>query len=87
MRSRHDDDFIRYLISGMDSKMQAQLSYMYSRGCMTDEYNQRQEMEQMKKEIADDVLSRISATVDVTEVVQEIEGLRRELDKLYGMFA
>lgn len=83
----HDDDFFRYLISGMDSKMQANLSLMYSRGKFFDEYSHSQEMEQMKKEIAEDVLSRISATVDVTEVIQEIEGLRREMDKLYGMFA
>ncbi|MPL90662.1 hypothetical protein SDC9_36716 [bioreactor metagenome] len=87
MRSRHEDNFFRYFISGMDSKMQAQLSLMYTRWHMMDEYYHRQEMEQMKKEIAEDVLSRISATVDVTEVIQEIEGLRQELDKLYGMFA
>lgn len=87
MKNRRNDDFFRYLISGMDSKMQGQLNYMYTHAHMLDEYFHRQEMEQMKKEIADDVISRISATVDVTEVIQEIDGLRRELDKLYGMFA
>ncbi len=87
MRSRKDDDFFGYLISGMDREMQAQLRLMYTHRRMMDAHNHRQEMEQMKKEIAEDVLSRISATVDVTEVIQEIEGLRREMDKLYGMFA
>ena len=39
-------------------------------------------MEQMKKEIADDVLSRITATVDVSEIIMQIEELRRAIDSL-----
>jgi hypothetical protein len=35
-----------------------------------------------KKEIADDVLSRISATVDVSEIIEQIEELRRLIDSL-----
>jgi hypothetical protein len=38
----------------------------------------------LKKEIEDNVLSRISATVDVSEVVDEIEELRDLIDSLGG---
>lgn len=49
---------------------------------MNDEYKRKNEMERMKKEIADDVLSRITATVDVSEIVAQIEDLQKALDKL-----
>jgi len=55
---------------------------MYARSCAYDELNRKREMEQMKKEIADDVLSRISATVDVSEIIEQIEELRRLIDSL-----
>jgi len=55
---------------------------MYARSCAYDELNRKREMEQMKKEIADDVLSRISATVDVSEIIDQIEELRRLIDDL-----
>ena len=57
---------------------------MYTRSCIIDEYNHKREMEQLKKEIEDNVLSRISATVDVSEVVDEIEELRDLIDSLGG---
>lgn len=55
---------------------------MYARSCAYDELNRKREMEQMKKEIAADVLSRISATVDVSEIIEQIEELRRAIDSL-----
>ena len=71
-----------YLISGFEKSMQATLNMMYARSNMIDEENHRREMEQMKKEIADDIMSRISATVDVSEIIDEIEELRRLIDSL-----
>ena len=58
------NDFFSYLIQGMDSKMQAQLNYLYSHTRIMDEINHRREMEQMKQEITEDVLSRISIRLD-----------------------
>lgn len=55
---------------------------MYTHSQMLNELNHKREMEQMKKEIADDVLSRISATVDVSEIIEQIEELRRAIDSL-----
>ena len=71
-----------YLISGFEKSMQATLNMMYARSNMIDEENHRREMEQMKKEIADDIMSRISATVDVSEIIDEIEEVRRLIDSL-----
>lgn len=71
-----------YLISGMDKAMQAALWSMYNNSNHIDDFNHRQEMEEMKKEIADDVLSRLSATVDVSEIVDAIAELRKLIDDL-----
>jgi hypothetical protein len=71
-----------YLISGFDNKMQMTLKQMYVQSAVLDEATHRREMEEMKKEIADDVLSRITATVDVTEIIEQIEELRRMIEEL-----
>ena len=55
---------------------------MYTRSCMLDEYNRKREMEKMKKEIADYVISHISATADISEVVEAIDELRNLIDGL-----
>ena len=62
--------------------MQATLNAMYAKSNMIDEENHHREMEQMKKEIADDVISRISATVDVSEIFDAIDRLN---DKINGL--
>ena len=82
MKNRQKDFMFNYLISGFEKSMQATLNLMYTRSQMIDEYNHKREMEQMKKEIADDVLSRIYATVDVSEIIEQIEELRRAIDSL-----
>ena len=55
---------------------------MYLNSCNIDEANRRQEMEQMKEEIVQDVLSRISATVDVSEIFDAIDGLNEKIESL-----
>ena len=70
------------LISGMDKAMQATLNMMYHNSMMIDEMNHRREMEQMKEEIVQEVLSRISATVDVTEIFDAIDGLNEKIESL-----
>lgn len=71
-----------YLIKGMEQDMQATLKLMYLDSCNIDEANHRREMEQMKEEITQDVLSRISATVDVSEIFDAIDGLNEKLESL-----
>lgn len=77
MSNRHND-FFTYLIQGTDSKMQAQLNYLYSHARTMDEINHHREMEQMKKEITEDVLSRISIRL-------EDEALKQLKDLLNGL--
>ena len=71
-----------YFIKGMEQDMQATLKMMYLNSCNIDEANHRREMEQMKEEITQDVLSRISATVDVSEIFDAIDGLNEKIESL-----
>lgn len=77
-----NDDFFRYFISGMDSKMQADLSYRFAHNKLLAKEEHRREMEQMKKEIVADILANLSLTVDITDVLRQIEELRRAIDSL-----
>lgn len=45
-----------------------------------------QERERLIEDITERVLSRISVTVDASDIIEEIADLRRELERLYGMF-
>lgn len=82
MRNIQKDCMFDYFIQGMDEKMQTTLNMMYHNSCMIDEENHRREMEQMKEEIVQEVLSRISATVDVTEIFDAIDGLNEKIESL-----
>ena len=82
MRNAQKDWMFQSLISGLDKSMQATLNLMYHNSMMIDEENRRREMEQMKEEIVQEVLSRISATVDVTEIFDAIDGLNEKIESL-----
>lgn len=82
MRNIQKDCVFDYFIQGMDEKMQTTLNMMYHNSMMIDEMNHRLEMEQMKEEIVQEVLSRISATVDVTEIFDAIDGLNEKIESL-----
>lgn len=79
---QHDDNLFYHFIRGMDSKMQAELSYMYAHNKLIAQAEHRREMEQMKREIEADIMSRLSATVDVQEILDQIEELRRAIEAL-----
>ena len=55
---------------------------MYAREKALEFANQQREREKLVKDVADEVLSRISATVDVTDILDEIEEIQKALDKL-----
>ncbi len=82
MRNTQKDWLFQSLISGLDKSMQTTLNMMYYNSMMIDEMNHRREMEQMKEEIVQEVLSRISATVDVTEIFDAIDGLNEKIESL-----
>ena len=84
MKRSRNDDFFNYLINGMDSKLQAQLRFLYERDRILSEYQDRQEREQFKEEVAEYVISRIKATVDVSEIIQKIDELNETIENLGG---
>ena len=55
---------------------------MYNNSCMFDEAERRREKEELKKEVAQYVIDHIKATVDISEVLQEIEELRKAIESL-----
>lgn len=75
-------NMFRMLISGLDKATQQTLSIMYARERSYELMNKQREREKLVKDVADEVLSRISATVDVSEVVSEIEEIQKALNKL-----
>ena len=82
MNNSYDMQIFNHLIAGLDKSLQASLRLMYTRSCMLEEANHKREMEKMKKEIADYVISHISATADISEVVEAIDELRNLIDGL-----
>lgn len=55
---------------------------MYNNSCMFDEAERRREKEEFKKEVAQYVIDHIKATVDISEVLLEIEELRKAIESL-----
>ena len=80
--NRQNDILFDSLISGLDKSLQATIKMMYTHSQMINDLNHKREMEQMKKEITNEVLSRISVTVDASEIIEQIEELRRLIDSL-----
>ena len=69
-----------YLISGFEKSMQATLNMMYAKSNMIDEENHRREMEQMKREITEDVMSRISIRLE-DEALKQLRDMLNDLGK------
>ena len=67
-----------YFISGMDKKMQATLNMMYMNSMKIDEMNHQREMEQMKKEITEDVMSRVSIQLE-DKALRELRDLLNDI--------
>lgn len=82
MSYTRDDDLFRNMISGFESKLQAQLNYQYTHNKMLNELERRQEIERMKKEIVEEVLSRISIMFETGEAIQKINALNKAIEQL-----
>lgn len=75
---RNNENF-NYFMKGLDSKLQAQLNYYYARQSLLDELNHKREMEQMKREIIEEVMARVAVKL-------EDEALKQLRDLLNDMF-
>jgi hypothetical protein len=49
---------------------------------MMDEFNRKRELEQLKKEIVEEVLARIHLSIDANEVIAKIKELDEAIKKL-----
>ena len=78
MKNVQKDYMFNYLISGMDKKMQATLNMMYMNSMRIDEANHQREMEQMKKEITEDVMSRVSIQLE-DKALRELRDLLNDI--------
>ena len=58
------------------------MSYRFAHNRLLAKEEHRREMEQLKKEIVADILANLSLTVDITDVLRQIEELRRAVDSL-----
>lgn len=70
------------MLNGLDNKLQAQLALYFNHQMMIEQFRHSKEMEQMKQEIIDEVLSRISVSADITNVIQEIDRIDRAIKNL-----
>ena len=60
--------------------MQATLAMMYNNSRRIDEANRRREMEQMKREITEDVLARVSVWIE-DEAIKQLRDLLNDLGR------
>ena len=58
------------------------LRYQFQKEMMKQSFFSKEEREQLVNETAQEVLSRLHATVDVTEIIEKIEELEKLLNKL-----
>lgn len=54
----------------------------YTRMVMREREERKKEYERMKEEITQEVLSRIILTIDVSDIIEQIEELKKAIDDL-----
>ena len=74
------NDVFRSLIYDLQNRKEYNLAYQLQRDLMMDELYDRQKWEQLKKEIADEVMSRIK--INISSDTTAIDELTKKIDKL-----
>ena len=85
--NRREEDMFRYFISGLDQKMQAQLSLMFAHNKIMAGEEHRRKMEQMKARLLDDaeidrIAERVLQRISIRIEAEAIEQLRDLLNSL-----
>ncbi len=70
------------MIDSFGQKAQEILRWQIQKQFFADEYLKRQEREQLKKEIKAEVIHDIELAIDVEKAIQEIEEVKKALDRL-----
>lgn len=73
-------DFVTHFFDGLDAKGQAYLNYYFTREMMKEQFVRRTEMEKVKNEIAEDVMSRIHIRLE-DEALKELRDLLNDLGR------
>lgn len=82
MINRQKDYLFQYLTRQFEPQVQATLNQMYTHCKIIDEDIHRRELEQLKKEIVNEVLNRLSLSTEVQEAIGKIKELRIAIDNL-----
>ena len=69
----YTDNFIREFARFLSNTGSETLAVLFQHEMQAQSFYNRQEREQLKEEIINEIVSRFHATVDVTEIVQEID--------------
>ena len=73
-------DFVTHFFDGLDAKGQAYLNYYFTRELMKEQFIRRAEMDKVKNEIAEDVMSRIHIRLE-DEALKELHDLLNDLGR------
>ncbi len=76
------DYLFQYLFRQFEPQVQGTLNRMYAHCKIQNEYNRRRELEQLKREIVNEVLNSLSLTTDVQEAVRKVKELDSAIDQL-----
>ena len=79
------EDFIQALLRGLDKSIDPAVRMVLSHQLAKERLVSQRERQKLVEEITAEVIKRISATADVTDIVNKIESLKKELQSLYDM--
>lgn len=82
MQDYQEENLFDALIRNFDSQTRIQLKSMYCANRILKNNTHRQEIEQLKKEIVEEVLSRISVNADTSKAIKEIKSLNDAIKQL-----
>ena len=80
---RYKDTFQRYL-EAVQKTGDIMLRLQYQHDMMLDDIYAKKEREQLVRDVADEVISRLNITVDATDIINQIEELKKIIDSLGG---
>ena len=78
----YDDGFAYQFTEFLRKAGDVNLSYSFQKEMMNQQLYKQLEHEQIVHEVTEEVLSRLSATADVQEIFDKIDGLNDKIDSL-----
>lgn len=76
----NNKSFFEHFIGGLGDKAQAYLNLYFTRELMKDQFIRRAEIEKLKNEITEEVLSRVRIRLEA-EALEELRDLLKSLDR------